>query len=281
MRSVFGSFGITILTAITALSAGAAEARLAVDGTEFVLTQADDRVLRGADLIGAALKIRRSGNVFDLTIQSVEEDPHAKGGRVLLYADGKIADLCNVDAAGRSLGFPVPGGRGSFELTCTSGVIGKCVRWGYRFWEEKPGGPPLRALHQACTRMARADYGGDGQPATRDGMLIDLYDRFGIQTPGREASMTFEAAWGVDGAICVAHPRVPENISLEQLAGRYPRLKSQLGPAVCTEEAAMRNPDAVQPVSRVIERRPMDVAVRRGTRPTNDGAFSADIRPGH
>ena len=33
------------------------------------------------------------------------------------------------------------------ELTCTSGAIGKCIRWGYRHWEEQSGGPPLRALH--------------------------------------------------------------------------------------------------------------------------------------
>jgi hypothetical protein len=251
MRVALGSFGIAILIAITASSAAAAEARLAVDGTEFVLTQADGRILRGADLTGATIKVRSSGHVMDLTIQSVEDDPHAKGGRVVLYhivaiqADGKATDLCNADPAGHRLGFPVPDAKGGFELTCTSGVIAKCIRWGYRFWEERPGGPPLRALHQACTRMARADYGGDGQPTTRDGMLIDLYDRFGIQTPGRDASMSFEAAWGVDGAVCVAHPRVPENISLEQLAERYPRLKSQLGPAVCTEEAVMRNPDAL------------------------------------
>jgi hypothetical protein len=42
----------------------------------------------------------------------------------------------------------------------------------------------------------------------------------------------------VDGAICVAHPRIPENISLEGLAERYPRLKSHLGPVACTEESA-------------------------------------------
>ena len=57
--------------------------------------------------------------------------------------------------------------------------------------------------------------------------------------------MTFEAAWGVDGAICVAHPRIPENISLEELGVRYPRLKAHLGPAACIEEDAMRDPRAL------------------------------------
>jgi hypothetical protein len=57
--------------------------------------------------------------------------------------------------------------------------------------------------------------------------------------------MTFEAAWAVDGAICVAHPRIPENISLEGLAERYPRLKSHLGPVACTEESAKCDPAAL------------------------------------
>ena len=37
----------------------------------------------------------------------------------------------------------------------------KCVRSGYRPWDEQPGGAPLRALHQACIHMMRADYGGE------------------------------------------------------------------------------------------------------------------------
>ena len=53
------------------------------------------------------------------------------------------------------------------------------------------------------------------------------------------------AAWGTDGATCVARPRIAENISLEQLAERYPRLKPRLGPVTCTEESAMRDPAAL------------------------------------
>ena len=161
---------------------------LTVDGTEFVLTTADGRILRSPDLVGATLKIGGAGGVTNLTIQSVEEDRDAKGGQVMLHhfvvqsEGGAAADLCAADATGRSLGFPIPDGRGGFDLICTSGAVGKCIRWGYRPWEERPGGPSLRALHQACTRMVRADYGGDGQATTRDGMMIDLYDRFGIQT---------------------------------------------------------------------------------------------------
>jgi hypothetical protein len=49
----------------------------------------------------------------------------------------------------------------------------------------------------------------------------------------------------MDGAICVAHPRIPENISLEELGARYPRLRGSLGPAACTEEGAIRDPRAL------------------------------------
>ena len=52
-------------------------------------------------------------------------------------------------------------------------------------------------------------------------------------------------AWGQDGAICVARPRIPENVSLEELAERYPRLKSHLGPAACNVDSAMRDPAAL------------------------------------
>jgi hypothetical protein len=248
MRCAAHLTGLVLLLAALAV---AEQARLTVDGTEFNLITPDGRVLRSYDLVGATIKVRDGAKTINLTIQSVENDHEAKGGKVVLHHfvvqgdNGATTEFCSPDATGRSLGFPVPDGRGGFDLTCISGVVAKCIRWGYRFWEERPGGPPLRALHQACTRMARADYGGDGVPTTRDGTTIDLYDRFGIQSPDRLPSMTFEAAWGVDGAICVAHPRIPTNISLEQIAERYPRLKSQIGPNACTEERAMQNPAAL------------------------------------
>jgi hypothetical protein len=239
-------FALAALASAVPVSASAQA--LTVEGTEFVLTMADGRVLRSSDLVGATLKVRSEGRDIEVAIKSVEEDPYSVGGQVFLHQlllkddSGKLTNLCAPDPQGKSLGFPVPDSRGGFDLTCTSGVVGKCIRWGYRPWEEKPGGPPMRALHQACTHLARADYGGDGHATTREGTLIDIYDRFNIQTSDKDAPMTFEAAWGIDGAICVAHPRIPENISLEELAKRYPRLKAHLGPTYCTEESAKRDP---------------------------------------
>jgi hypothetical protein len=241
----------TIVLAVIVTAPAAAEPRLTTEGTEFVLHTADGRVLRSFDLVGATLTIKAEGRDTNVTIKAVEEDRRANGGRVLLHrfvvrgSSGQAVELCAPDADGRSLGFPVADGRGSYELTCTSGAIGKCVRWGYRPWEEQPGGPPLRALHQACVHMARADYGGDGRASTREGTLIHVCDRFGVRLCRDDAPLAFEAAWGIDGAVCVARVRVAENISLREIAARYPRVKPQLGPAACTQDSAMANTAAL------------------------------------
>ena len=68
-------------------------------------------------------------------------------------------------------------------------------------------------------------------------MLIDLYDDYGIQAPDFDHRMTFEAGWTQDGAVCVSHPRVKDNISLSEIAARWRRLAGRTG-ASCTEEAA-------------------------------------------
>jgi hypothetical protein len=234
---------VTFALTVPPMAAAIAQPTLTADGTEFVLTTDAGQVMRGADLVGATIRLRVAGRPFEITIESAQEDRKSVG-YVLLHHfvarnnGGPPSDLCSPDAEGRSLGFPVPSGNGNFDITCTSGAVGKCVRFGYRPWEEVPDGPPLKALHQACIHMVRADYGGDGKPSTRNATLIDIYDRWGIQTTDGIGSMTFEAAWGVDGAVCVAHPRVPENISLQELEKRYPRLEAHLGPAVCTEKIA-------------------------------------------
>ena len=86
--------------------------------------------------------------------------------------------------------------------------------------------------------MTRADYCGDDRPTTRDGTLIDIFDRAGVNDRGADGDgFRFEAAWGEDGALCVAKVRIPENVSLEDVAEMCPRLAGRVGP-VCTEETA-------------------------------------------
>jgi hypothetical protein len=51
-------------------------------------------------------------------------------------------------------------------------------------------------------------YGGDGVGHTRDGTVIDPFDRLGIQRPEpdpRGRALEFEAAWGPDGR-CLCAP---------------------------------------------------------------------------
>jgi hypothetical protein len=224
-----------------------AESSLSIDGTEFVLVAPDGQTRRGLELAGASLTVDTDGKRTDITIASVENDTTAVGGRVVLYRfvtknkGHDDTDLCAPDAEGKSWGFPIPDGRGGFELTCTSGAIGKCVRWGYRFWEQKPDGPPLRALHAACVRMVRGDYGGDNRPTTKDGTLVYVCDRFNVRACDKNPPLAFEAAWGANGATCVARPRITKNVSLAQLRKRYPRLKSHTGPRLCTQDIASRD----------------------------------------
>ena len=91
-------------------------------------------------------------------------------------------------------------------VACTSGVLAKCVRWGYKPWK-KVGEISLRDYHQACTRMARADYCGNGISHTEDGTVIDVYDRLKIQQPETDSGLALEAAWGIDGALLLNHTR--------------------------------------------------------------------------
>jgi hypothetical protein len=118
------------------------------------------------------------------------------------------------------------------------------VLFGYHPWEQREG-VPMRDLHRACMNMLRADYGGDDHPTTRNGTKINLYDRFGIVKVDPAPGMRFEAAWGPEGAVCVAHPRIADNITLEEIAVRYPRLKRRLGPHVCYEDAMRADPRAL------------------------------------
>ncbi|NUP13060.1 MAG: hypothetical protein HOW73_44030 [Polyangiaceae bacterium] len=63
------------------------------------------------------------------------------------------------------------------ELACTSGGEGKCLRLGYLPWKSDKD----FARHQACTRMMRADYRGDGTSYTKNGTLINFYDPESIE----------------------------------------------------------------------------------------------------
>jgi hypothetical protein len=129
------------------------------------------------------------------------------------------------------------GNETDFELFCTGAAQAKCIRFGYAPWRKTPDGRPMLDWYNACVRMVRGDYCGDGRHFTRDGTLIDIDDRIGVQNSDQDPSFSFEAIWRPDGAVCVAHPRIPEIIDLEGLARTCPRLAGRVGTAVCNENA--------------------------------------------
>ena len=92
-------------------------------------------------------------------------------------------------------------------------------------------------VYNACIRMVRADYCGNGTPTTKEGQQIDIYDDHGIEKSANTPTMDFEAGWMPNGAACVRHVRVKENISLESLVAACPRLKDRVGSA-CNEDMA-------------------------------------------
>jgi len=125
---------------------------------------------------------------------------------------------------------------GRFSVSCTSGAIGKCVRAGYKPWQTAADKRPMWDYHQACVRAVRADYSGNGISHTREGTPIALFDRLDIQRPDpNPRGLTFEAAWGPDGAVCVRRTRIPELLSTDELARRYPHLAEKTG-RDCSEE---------------------------------------------
>jgi hypothetical protein len=103
-------------------------------------------------------------------------------------------------------------GAGRFTLACENGAIAKCAMNGYKPWQTQ-GGQSLVEYHQACTRMARADYCGNGKSHTTMGTLVDVYDGALVQREVRKgrnwdpARGSFEAAWATDGAYCMARTR--------------------------------------------------------------------------
>jgi hypothetical protein len=253
---------LSLLAALAPAGAGAQGiAGLEVVGTSFKIRLTDGTILPQEKLIGARLAFTDgAGRQVRFRIESIAQDP--QDPEISLYRivaaepeTGRWVEFCGPDPDGQRLAFPLAGtwdetGRqgpaspGAFTMACTGGAIGKCVRFGYKPWKAAPDGGPMEPYHQACVRMVRADYCGDGKAHTRDGTAIDPFDRQGIQTPDRLPDMRFEAAWGPGGATCIARPRLPDLATLEEVLRACPRLARRSGDA-CDEASARRDPAAL------------------------------------
>ncbi|HEY0134223.1 MAG TPA: ADYC domain-containing protein [Nannocystis sp.] len=205
------------------LSGSAFTGVASIDGEQVVLV--------GEDLIGTELALSHEGVPFTLRFDDIYINPADPDGDVYFYKvtvhdpdTDTWTSLCR-DSYGEPIEAialkhhwnPNTGARVddpvAVTLACRGAALAKCVEWGYRPWatvESCDDGVctqvNLTDHHQACTRMARADYCGDGVPHTLNNTPIDIYDRLKpkIQTQSSSGKdWKVEAEWGPDGAQCL------------------------------------------------------------------------------
>ncbi len=100
------------------------------------------------------------------------------------------------------------------------GAIGKCL-----LWPKMPPIPPATSSPSVpptefppdasstndrfltCLRTIRADYCGHGVTYTKDGTLVDIYDKNHLASHQSQPAFVLEANWDQHGAICLIHPR--------------------------------------------------------------------------
>jgi hypothetical protein len=203
-----------------------------------VVAERGSATLRGTALVGAHLYAQARNLTtgaatsveYRITAISAEDsqyDPTNTGHTYVYTLEQLVGDTgawqpaCPADTDGRRVAIPLAavwdehGDRSvspsQFTFGCTTGVIAKCYRWGYRPWVTGYG--DLAAMHWTCTRLARGDYCGNGIPHTHDGTTINVWDtlpapgpiqRHGLLTP---LGMIFEAGWNTGGAVCMSHAR--------------------------------------------------------------------------
>jgi hypothetical protein len=198
---------------------------VALEGSEFSAETNEEGPVSGTGLIGAQLTLTQASpfKIFVLTMEDIYP-VSTPGGDVLAY-DISVHDvfaqvtesLCSLNDE------PVPmiplnnhwdavtGDRidatpGAVTFACHGGALAKCVEWGYLPWATRDD-VSLAEHHQACTRMVRADYCGDGTPHTFNGTPIDIFDGLNPQIQeSATLSLTnwgIEAEWGPEGVVCV------------------------------------------------------------------------------
>jgi hypothetical protein len=107
-----------------------------------------------------------------------------------------------------------------FNISCRDvGAVAKCIdRIGYEPWNTVTAcnahgtcqDVSLEPFLEACVRMIRADYCGDGVSHTQDGTEIDVYDGVGVQTRDPNEQWFPEALWTPHGAACMTEYRIEQ-----------------------------------------------------------------------
>jgi hypothetical protein len=235
-----------------------------------VVAQRGPVTLRGTALVGAHLRAQvrnlaaspPASALVEYRVTAIEPeapgyDPTGTGNTYLYTLEQWVDDTaswqpaCPVDTDGRRVAIPLAatwdehGDRiessAMFTFGCTTGVIAKCYRWGYRPWVTGYG--DLTAMHWTCTRLARADYCGIGVPHTRNGTWINVWDNLPAPGPIQRhggllglppTGMLFEAGWDTGGAVCLSHSRwlLDDGLELAELCPERLILPG-LGASVC------------------------------------------------
>ena len=104
------------------------------------------------------------------------------------------------DASGKYIRDP-----DTFSFACTRRSVANCLRRGYL---DDSANPDTPSIFEACIRMSRADYCGDGASHTKHGTFVMEWDNRNIAPkPSLIEPLTFEAAWNKDGMVCSARTR--------------------------------------------------------------------------
>jgi hypothetical protein len=201
----------------------------ALQGSQLVGVTDNWKFIAGTQFAGASIAgVLSDGSTLPMRVDGVSKGTGSNSDvwfyDVSYRSDEGWLPLCGTDAGGEPIAaIPLAGtwdysegtrtggswtsSSTSFTFACRLNALAKCAEMGYKPWATV-NRTSLRDHHQACTRMIRADYCGNGLSWTLDGRLINLYDSLGIQTDTDR--WTFEAEWKPDGARCLTLPRVVE-----------------------------------------------------------------------
>ncbi len=141
---------------------------------------------------------------------------------------------------------PIPGGKPVSTLACMTGVIAKCVHWGYIPGFLFQGNTDLGPFHHACVQAARALYTEDKTKSfTCSGTEFDIYDALNIQRKTME-STAFESLWNEEGLVCIARSR------WGMCEGELQQANVSLAPGQCTDP--VKEPGQVWQASTPLQR---------------------------
>jgi ADYC domain len=261
------SAGVALLVSALLLGFGPSAAQysgnvnpVVVEGTTLVVLRPDGVRVEGGALIGATV-VGGSPELGQAAFRIVGIRPDPDDPEITLHdlttrdpVTGEWKVYCAPDDRGVLGGLFLAGAWDAtgkhvhddkFSVSCTSGVIGKCVRAGYKPWKMASDGRPMWDYHQTCVRAVRADYCGNGTAHTREGMRIEIIDRLNpVALP--DSGLAFEAGWTPEGASCLARPRLPTWSRDEIVAACPERLSRRVGElADCAMETELGKPDVL------------------------------------